>query len=211
MSHLDLMRCMQRALRRTGLPVSYTNGFNPHTLLSFATALPLGSESQCEIMDVIFEEEISPLVLVEKLNETLPSGLKVLCAQVVPDGAPSPLSILQRASYLLTSDEDFTSSFEKLKSLDTCVVSYIGKGKKQKEKDILPYLKEMTLVDAHTLFIQTVHTNADVLKAEVVVLALKQCGFPKEAYCSCLRTGLYTCLQTGQLVDAFDWYQGKRE
>lgn len=51
-SHLDLQSTMQRALRRAGLPVRYSQGFNPHVNLSFATALPVGCQSRCEILDV---------------------------------------------------------------------------------------------------------------------------------------------------------------
>ena len=59
-SHLDLMRAVQRALRRAGLPVRYSKGFNPHMVLSFASALSLGFTSVGEVMDVAMEEEVSP-------------------------------------------------------------------------------------------------------------------------------------------------------
>ena len=50
-SHLDLLRTMQRALKRSGLPVWYSEGFNPRIYLNFPLALALGVESSCEIMD----------------------------------------------------------------------------------------------------------------------------------------------------------------
>ena len=49
-SHLDFVRCVQRAIRRSGLPVHYTNGFHPHMEAVFATALPLGMESIGEVL-----------------------------------------------------------------------------------------------------------------------------------------------------------------
>lgn len=210
MSHLDLMRCMQRALRRTQLPVSYTQGFNPHTQLSFATALPLGSESVCEIMDVYFDEDISTSELIRKMNDTLPMGVQVLDAQIIPDKAQSPLSILKYAAYTITSEADFSEAVHSFLEQQTCVVSYIGKGKKQRERDIRPYVRELVLLDSRSIHAVLVHTNADVLRAEVLIQGLKLCGFPEEAFCSILRTDLYTESSAGELTDAFDSYQGKR-
>ena len=55
-SHLDFVRCVQRAIRRSGLPVHYTNGFHPHMEAVFATALPLGMESIGEVLEIRFAE-----------------------------------------------------------------------------------------------------------------------------------------------------------
>ena len=52
-SHLDLNRCMLRTFRRSGLPIWYTEGFNPHLYYAFALALSLGFESSCEIFGII--------------------------------------------------------------------------------------------------------------------------------------------------------------
>lgn len=77
-SHLDTAHCMQRALKRAGLPVWYTEGFNPHMYLTFAIPLALGYESECEIMDFRLTEDISPEEVTERLNRVLPPGFHVL-------------------------------------------------------------------------------------------------------------------------------------
>ena len=59
-SHLDFVRCVQRAIRRSGLPVHYTNGFHPHMEAVFATALPLGMESIGEVLEIRFAEPVEP-------------------------------------------------------------------------------------------------------------------------------------------------------
>ena len=59
-SHLDLNRCMLRAVRRSGLPAWYTEGFHPHMYLMFPLALSLGAESICEVMDLRLTEEVQP-------------------------------------------------------------------------------------------------------------------------------------------------------
>ena len=56
--HLDIQRSVQRGLRRSGLPVAYSNGFNPHILITFASALSTGACGRREIMDVTMAEEV---------------------------------------------------------------------------------------------------------------------------------------------------------
>ncbi len=77
-SHLDLNRCMFRAIRRSGLPAWYTEGFHPHLYLMFPLALPLGVESLCEIMDFRLNEERPEKEILEKLNAELPEGIQAL-------------------------------------------------------------------------------------------------------------------------------------
>ncbi len=77
-SHLDLNRCMIRAVRRSGLPAWYTEGFHPHLYLMFPLALSLGVESICEVMDLRLTEELPPEEILEKLNAVLPEGLHAL-------------------------------------------------------------------------------------------------------------------------------------
>lgn len=75
-SHLDVYRCMQRAIKRARLPVWYTQGFNPHLYLTFALPLSLGYESSCETMDFRLTAELSPQEVLERLNASLPAGMQ---------------------------------------------------------------------------------------------------------------------------------------
>lgn len=75
-SHLDLNRCMLRAVRRSGLPAWYTEGFHPHMYLMFPLALSLGAESTCEVMDIRLTQEVPPEEILARLNPALPEGLK---------------------------------------------------------------------------------------------------------------------------------------
>ncbi len=75
-SHLDLARCMQRAVKRTGLPVWYTVGFNPRLYLGFALPLPLGQESVCETVDLCLMEDIPFEEVLCRINQALPVGIE---------------------------------------------------------------------------------------------------------------------------------------
>ena len=76
-SHLDLQRVMARALRRSGLPVWYSQGFNPHIYMSFALPLPLGQESLAETVDIKTESEKEDFSeFLQPLNRALPKGIE---------------------------------------------------------------------------------------------------------------------------------------
>ncbi|MCR5122209.1 MAG: TIGR03936 family radical SAM-associated protein [Ruminococcus sp.] len=74
-SHLDLMRTMQRAIKRARVPIWYTQGFNPHMYLMFPLALPLGTDSRTESMDISLTEDIPFDTLLKMLNSSMPEGL----------------------------------------------------------------------------------------------------------------------------------------
>lgn len=82
-SHLDLIRCFQRAVCRAKLPAAYSEGFHPHMQTSFAATLPLGFTSTAELMDLELSEAVSAEAVMERLNAVLPEGL---CIQEAGDG-----------------------------------------------------------------------------------------------------------------------------
>ncbi len=82
-SHRDLMRAFQRALRRTGLPVAYSQGFNPHMKISWGNALKVGATSAGETAEIQIDGWVKPEGLKQALNACLPGGLEVLEAFVV--------------------------------------------------------------------------------------------------------------------------------
>lgn len=77
-SHLDLNRCMLRTFRRSGLPIWYTEGFHSHPYFSFALALSLGYESDCEILDFNLNEEIPFDEVRNRLNNVMPEGMRII-------------------------------------------------------------------------------------------------------------------------------------
>ncbi|MBR6045590.1 MAG: TIGR03936 family radical SAM-associated protein [Ruminococcus sp.] len=79
-SHLDLMRCFQRLFKRAGAPLWYTQGFNPHAYLMFPLALPLGTSSSVEILDIALTEPLGYDELCEKVNACAPEGLRLVSA-----------------------------------------------------------------------------------------------------------------------------------
>lgn len=101
LGHLDTSRALERALRRSGLPVAYSQGFNPHMKLSLAHPLPVGVEGLAELCAVDLAKEVSPLDIGKKLLPQLFDELQVASAQVLVRGRRSPFADLSVASYEL--------------------------------------------------------------------------------------------------------------
>ena len=77
MSHLDTMRTLQRVIHRADVPIRYSEGFNPHALLSILMPLSVGTASLCQIADIRVKEDVVLPTLPERLTAVMPEGLKV--------------------------------------------------------------------------------------------------------------------------------------
>jgi len=99
---LDLQRTMQRALRRSGLPIGYSKGFNPHIVMTFASALSSGIPGDAEILDVTLnaeEREVDEAECLYAMNRVLPPALQVSRVRLVDDRFPKASAALEQAEY----------------------------------------------------------------------------------------------------------------
>lgn len=144
-SHLDITRCMQRALTRTRLPIWYTEGFNPHIYITFALPLSLGYESKSEIMDMRLTEQMELDDVKAILNKALPSGINVTKV-ALPKNKPE---IIKTANYTITlksnsvppvSSQTLSDCLQNMLSEDKIEVSKHTK-KGNKIVDIKPDIK----------------------------------------------------------------------
>lgn len=136
-SHLDLMRFMSRAVRRAGIPLWYTEGFNPHPYMTFALPLSLGTESKCESMDIRIEGEISNDEIMERLSASMPEGIEIT-AVTEPQMKPSEISLGEyEIEFFCENPEEFSKSLMDILSGKELLVKKIGKsGRKKVEKEI---------------------------------------------------------------------------
>lgn len=137
-SHLDLQRVVQRALKTAGVPVWYTQGFNPHIYLTFALALSLGQASTCESFDYKCEEEkFDADAVYYALNKALPRGLTVHDVHI----AEMDANEIEYARYLIRFTGDSAELSEKLaefKALPQAIVYKKTKKGVDKPVDLLP-------------------------------------------------------------------------
>ncbi len=88
-SHLDLMRLWQRALRRAHIPLAYSQGFSPHPKLSLAAPLAIGVTSSGELMDIFLDHRVSPHFFINAVSKQLPPGIDISEVIEVGLGLPS--------------------------------------------------------------------------------------------------------------------------
>lgn len=81
-SHLEYVRTIERAIRRAKLPVAYSEGFNPHMKFSLASALGVGVTSEAEFVEIELAEEIDLAATMKKLAVNLPTGIRILAADI---------------------------------------------------------------------------------------------------------------------------------
>ncbi len=160
-SHLDLMRVLQRAFRRAGLQVRHTQGFNPHPFVSIALPLPVGMSSRCELLE--FELDGPPVPLDElpsRMNAVLPAGVR--CLEAWEGGKKLRELIWLRTRTVLEYDNGVPSGLlTVLTDLFARETLTVEKKTKNgiKEVDIKPML--------HSLEVRRLDENRAVLEAVV--------------------------------------------
>lgn len=150
-SHLDLMRTVTRAIRRSEIPLWYTEGFNPHPYMTFSLPLSLGMESECESMDIKIEGTVTDGEILGKLKAVMPDGIHVT-AVTQPVSDPKEIAY---GEFTLDFDGDFDREQAKeaingILSKDEIIIQKPGKKghkKVMKEIDLKPLIFDPEITD----------------------------------------------------------------
>jgi radical SAM-linked protein len=156
-SHLDLARIWERALRRAGTPLVYTQGFNPRPRLQLAAALPLGYTSTCEILDAWLETELAdPDAFQALLSETVPDGLHIHRIEEVLLHDPSLQSISRYARYQVRIAENLGAETLSARVAEVLAREEIWHERRGKKLDIRPliYALEVASDEDNTLLMR---------------------------------------------------------
>lgn len=105
MSHLDLLRCVQRTLRRAGMPLAYSQGFNPHPILSFAQAMGVGLATTGDYFEVGLSEEMEPQAFTAAFNACATPGVHVMQARAAGEKEKTIMSQVEAATYCFQIEE----------------------------------------------------------------------------------------------------------
>ena len=175
-SHLDLQRFFQRALNRTGLPIAWTQGFNPHPILSFGSALALGWTSEYEILDVKLSAPMGRRRTEDAMRAALPVDLPVLEVRMVDDRHPAPMAMVRASDYEIplsgeTAAATLDAAAEFLRRESVMAVRKTKSG--EREVDIRP----MALLlerEGDVLSARLMLTEKDTLKPDLLVRALAE-------------------------------------
>lgn len=99
--HLDIMRYFQKAIRRAGIDIAYSEGFSPHQIMSFAAPLGVGLESEGEYLDIQVNTVSSSRQMAAKLNQVMTEGMRVRSVRRLPEDGKNAMSIVAAADYRL--------------------------------------------------------------------------------------------------------------
>ncbi|MCI8335238.1 MAG: DUF2344 domain-containing protein [Lachnospiraceae bacterium] len=188
--HLDMMRYFQKAIRRSGIPVCYSEGFSPHMIMSFASPLGVGLTSDGEYLDIEVNGELSPAMAVKRLNETGAEGVEVLSLQKIPDGkASNAMALVTAADYRVSFREGCAPAggwqerfSEFLKQPSIFILKETKKN--TRELDIRPLIYEARCGD-DCVFLKLAAGSAENLKPELVMEAFasySKTSFPEFAF-----------------------------
>jgi radical SAM-linked protein len=147
-SHLDLARTWERSLRRAGVPLLYSQGFNPRPKMVFASALSVGCTGGQEVMDILLNDPVPPKRLFHGLIPRLPPGLGVIDITPVHLQAPALPTQLRGAEYegLVTVDESLKAARARCQAL--LDRSAILRERRGKAYDLRPLIKQLAVVGA---------------------------------------------------------------
>jgi len=140
-SHLDLQRTMERTIRRAGLPLSYSQGFNPHPKLIIAAALPLGITSECELLEIWLDNEISANEIILSLRDSVPPGIEIHKAESIDLNSPKLPNRVKAVIYEVTFLEPIPEL--KIQVYNTLSTSSLIRERRGKTYDLRPLINDI--------------------------------------------------------------------
>lgn len=190
--HLDLMRFFQKAVKRSELQIRYSEGFNPHQIMSFASPLGVGLTSEGEYMDIDLKADVSSADGLNRLNENMVEGLAITSFKYLPDDAEKCMSAVTAASYIVTykdskDDACYIDNICDLKKKffdEAHAINIVKKTKKgERELDLKPLIYRFNIevkdgVPVYDLLLSSGST--DNIKPELVIKAFHEfLGLPE--------------------------------
>jgi len=142
--HLDLLRAWERTFRRSGLPLAYSQGFNPRPKMSLSSALPLGFISDFELLDAHMESEIPLEEIMVDLERSLPPGIEIRQIIEVDRHAPPLQKLLIAAEYQVTFLDPFPQIVARIEKI--IEAEELPRIRRNKPYNLRPLIEELQLI-----------------------------------------------------------------
>ncbi len=174
--HLDVMRFYQKAIKRAGIDIGYSQGYSPHQLITFAAPLALGVTSDGEYFDAEINSATSSEVMIEQFNNVLVDGMKVTDIVELNEGAKTAMAIVAASDYIITFKEavgyhkELLDKFDEFTKQEEIVILKKTK-RSEKEVNIKPSIYEIRL-DNNGIYMLLATGSVENLKPELVIEAL---------------------------------------
>lgn len=177
--HLDIMRYFQKLMRRSEIDIRYSQGYNPHPIMTFAAPLGVGLESLGEYMDIEVETTLSSLESIQALNRQSTEEIRVLQYRMLPDNAKNAMASVAAADYRLTLNENAKAVLGG-RNLTECFYAFLSQKKIEIERegkkttqiiDIRPWILEYHTEGENAVFLKILTGSSANLKPESVLEA----------------------------------------
>ena len=184
-SHLDIMRLFQRAFKRTGIRLKYTEGYSPHPKMSIAQPLSLGYTSRGEYFEFETQEDLDPESIRHRMEEAMPEGIRMLSCTVLKETKKAAGALITRGDYDVGVRMAKPEEYEKLReaadwflSQPSVIIQKVQKKSgKTKEIDIREKVRalEIDSQDDYLLMRLKVDTgSASNLNPEILMQILRE-------------------------------------
>jgi radical SAM family uncharacterized protein/radical SAM-linked protein len=168
LSHLELARLFIRALKRARIPLVYSAGYHPMPRLSFASALPVGTESMHETLDLQVYESESVSMVEKGLTSQLPEGIRVVSIKKLPGDSKSPRPVESVYEIFLNRLKVEKGDLEKFLGSHSYLMTKKGK-KGERSINVRPLVKSMDILDSGRVRLVVLHTNGPEFKPSEIV------------------------------------------
>ena len=177
-SHLDLMHVLQRVFLRAGYKLKYSEGFNPHPVISIAVPMSVGASSECELLDfALLDEEIDYTKLIADLNAAMPEGIVAL-EVYEPQRKASGIKWLRVEGIYEYDNRDAEAMLDALREFYAAREIPVTRKTKRGEGvlDIAPHVKELSfkVVEDGVRVEAMISVNDPTINPDLLVNALRQ-------------------------------------
>ncbi len=175
--HLDILRTFVRGMRRAEIPFKYSEGFNPHAVMSFALPLGVGTTSDCEIVEIQMKEQIPAENFIKAVNEKMPpNSIEVINAEYSDEKIP----VIIKAEYVIDYENETDVNYDEIKNALSGKEILIEKKSKRQMKEInlaehiFEHKVEIKDSKSFTLYVTVSAGNTFNIKPQLLTDGLKK-------------------------------------
>lgn len=172
--HLDLIRNFQRVFKKSEFPIAFSEGFNPHPIMSIGAPLSVGITSEAEYLDAKITKDIDINYQINNLNKHTPDGINIINIVILPEKAKSAMALIDAAKYeidIQNVDID-NDMLNKLMSQDEIIIQKKNKKNVIKDIDIKPGILNVAMASTNTLLLLVATGSRLNIKPQIVLESL---------------------------------------
>lgn len=179
--HLDLMRTFQKIFRMSGIPIGYSEGFNPHQIFSIAAPLGVGTTSSAEYLDLKLIQHVEALDLMKQINLYCPVGIEVLEVKYLDENESAAMASVVAARYHI-NQHDLSITADLIETFKAQENIYINKISKKGVRNTVDIKPAIYMLECHNQIISMMIATGSKLNIKPQAVCEAICEFAKTPY-----------------------------